>query len=63
MSRHVRLAEGLRRKNVWVAVKVQKPDVSKQVEWDLAGYRATMWIYEKFLFDMPIYFLAGKCRK
>ena len=44
----------------WVAVKIQKPDVSKQVEWDLAGYRAMMWIYEKFLFDMPIYFLAGE---
>jgi aarF domain-containing kinase len=31
----------------WVAVKVQKPDVSKQVEWDLAAYRAIMWMYEK----------------
>jgi aarF domain-containing kinase len=31
----------------WVAVKVQKPAVSQQVEWDLAAYRAMMWMYEK----------------
>lgn len=43
----------------WVAVKVQKPAVSKQVEWDLAAYRAVMWIYENYLFDMPVYFLVG----
>ena len=43
----------------WVAVKVQKPDVTKQVEWDLAAYRAVMWIYENYLFDMPIYFVVG----
>lgn len=43
----------------WVAVKVQKPAVSKQVEWDLAANRAVMWMYENFLFDMPIYFVAG----
>ncbi|KAH9927391.1 atypical/ABC1/ABC1-B protein kinase [Amylocystis lapponica] len=40
----------------WVAVKVQKPDVSKQVEWDLGAYRLVMWIYEKYLFDLPVYF-------
>ena len=45
----------------WVAVKVQKPAVSKQVEWDLLGYRGVMWLYENFLFDMPVYFLAGTC--
>lgn len=33
--------------DTWVAVKVQKPAVSKQVEWDLAAYRALMWVYEK----------------
>ncbi|KAF7800085.1 hypothetical protein EIP86_011328 [Pleurotus ostreatoroseus] len=42
----------------WVAVKVQKPAVSKQVEWDLAAYRAVMWLYENYLFDMPVYFVA-----
>ncbi|TFY56522.1 hypothetical protein EVJ58_g7590 [Rhodofomes roseus] len=40
----------------WVAVKVQKPDVSRQVEWDLGAYRIVMWIYEKYIFDMPVYF-------
>ncbi|KZT04793.1 ABC1-domain-containing protein [Laetiporus sulphureus 93-53] len=40
----------------WVAVKIQKPEVSKQVEWDLGAFRAVMWIYEKYLFDMPVYF-------
>ncbi|KAH9914834.1 ABC1-domain-containing protein [Fomitopsis serialis] len=40
----------------WVAVKVQKPDVSQQVEWDLGAYRIVMWIYEKYIFDMPVYF-------
>ncbi|KAH7909013.1 ABC1 family-domain-containing protein [Hygrophoropsis aurantiaca] len=40
----------------WVAVKVQKPDVGKQMEWDLAAYRAVMWMFEKWVFDMPVYF-------
>ncbi|KZT69737.1 ABC1-domain-containing protein [Daedalea quercina L-15889] len=40
----------------WVAVKIQKPDVGKQVEWDLGAYRIVMWIYEKYIFDMPVYF-------
>lgn len=31
----------------WVAVKIQKPAVSKQVEWDLTAYKAMMWMYEK----------------
>ncbi|GJJ13497.1 hypothetical protein Clacol_007751 [Clathrus columnatus] len=44
--------------DVWVAVKVQKPAVSKQVNWDLAAYRVLMWIYENWVFDMPIYFLV-----
>ncbi|KAF8509996.1 ABC1 family-domain-containing protein [Hysterangium stoloniferum] len=41
----------------WVAVKVQKPAVSKQVDWDLGAYRIVMWIYEQ-IFDMPVYFLV-----
>ena len=43
----------------WVAVKVQKPDVSKQVEFDLAAYRAVMWMYENWAFDLPVYFVVG----
>ncbi len=43
----------------WVAVKVQKPAVSKQVEWDLGAFRVVMWLYENYLFDMPAYFIVG----
>ncbi|KAF8586439.1 ABC1-domain-containing protein [Ramaria rubella] len=43
----------------WVAVKVQKPAVSMQVDWDLATYRAMMWMYENWFFDMPVYFLVA----
>jgi aarF domain-containing kinase len=42
-----------------VAVKIQKPALAKQVEWDLGAYRLVMWIYENYLFDMPVYFLVG----
>lgn len=44
----------------WVAVKIQKPDVNKQVEWDLGAFRIVMWIYEKYIFDMPVYFVVGE---
>lgn len=44
----------------WVAVKIQKPDVSKQVNWDLGAYRAVMWLYEKYIFNMPVYFAVGE---
>ncbi|KAG6879184.1 hypothetical protein C0992_004542 [Termitomyces sp. T32_za158] len=37
----------------WVAVKVQKPDVAKQMEWDLGAYRAVMWMFENWAFDLP----------
>ena len=43
----------------WVAVKVQKPDVSKQVEWDLGAFRAVMWVYEHWLFHLPVCFASG----
>jgi aarF domain-containing kinase len=43
----------------WVAVKVQKPAVSAQVEWDLAAFKAVMWIYEHWLFDLPVTFMSG----
>jgi len=45
----------------WVAVKVQKPAVAKQMEPDLAAFRAVMWIYEHWVFDVPTYFVVGKC--
>ncbi|EIW66956.1 hypothetical protein TREMEDRAFT_34176 [Tremella mesenterica DSM 1558] len=35
-----------------VAVKVQKPAIEKQMEWDLMSYRSLMWLMEK-LFDLP----------
>ncbi|WRT68836.1 uncharacterized protein IL334_005817 [Kwoniella shivajii] len=40
-----------------VAVKVQKPAIEKQMEWDLFSYRSLMWACEK-VFDMPMYFVA-----
>ena len=46
-----------------VAVKIQKPAVGKQVEWDLGAYRLVMWLYENYLFDMPVYFLVGGLSK
>ncbi|ETW80565.1 hypothetical protein HETIRDRAFT_237669, partial [Heterobasidion irregulare TC 32-1] len=42
----------------WVAVKVQKPAVGKQMEPDLAAFRAVMWMYEHWLFDLPVYFMV-----
>ncbi len=35
-----------------VAVKVQKPAIEKQMDWDLFSYRSLMWLAER-LFDMP----------
>jgi aarF domain-containing kinase len=43
----------------WVAVKIQKPDVSKQMEWDLGAYRIVMWLFENVAFDLPVYFVVG----
>ena len=45
----------------WVAVKIQKPDVAKQMEWDLAAYRFVMWAFENLAFDLPVYFVVGAC--
>ncbi|KAF6756514.1 ABC1 family-domain-containing protein [Ephemerocybe angulata] len=42
----------------WVAVKVQKPDVGVQMEWDLGAYRAVMWMFENWAFDLPVYFIV-----
>ncbi|SRR6266550_3750062 len=43
----------------WVAVKVQKPSVAKQMEWDLAAFRIVMWMFEHWAFDLPAYFVVG----
>ncbi|GJE91340.1 ABC1 kinase family protein [Phanerochaete sordida] len=40
-----------------VAVKIQKPALAKQVDWDLAAYRLVMWAYEKY-FELKVYFLV-----
>lgn len=42
----------------WVAVKIQKPAVGKQMEWDLAAYRFVMWMFENWAFDLPVYFVV-----
>lgn len=39
-----------------VAIKVQKPEIQKQVDWDLWAYRQLVWIYERYVFDIPMYF-------
>ncbi|KAH9481461.1 ABC1 family protein lscO [Psilocybe cubensis] len=46
----------LEKEERWVAVKVQKPDVAKQMVWDLGAYRAVMWMFENWAFDLPVYF-------
>lgn len=42
-----------------VAVKVQKPEIQKQVDWDLWAYRLLVWVYEKYVFDIPMYFTVN----
>jgi aarF domain-containing kinase len=44
----------------WVAVKIQKPEVGKQVNLDLAMFRLVMWAYENLLFDVKAYFIVGQ---
>ncbi|KAI8147616.1 ABC1 family-domain-containing protein [Fennellomyces sp. T-0311] len=36
-----------------VAVKIQKPAILKQMEFDLMAFRVLLWVYEK-LFDLPM---------
>ncbi|KAK9459626.1 ABC1 family-domain-containing protein [Lipomyces oligophaga] len=40
----------------WVAVKIQHPSIQKQMSWDLGAYRMIMYIYDRFVFDIPVYF-------
>ena len=44
----------------WVAVKIQKPEVGKQVTLDLAMFRFVMWAYENLVFDVKAYFVVGE---
>ena len=48
---HARLPSGER-----VAVKIQKPEIAKQVDWDLGAYRLLMFVYDRYLFKVPVYF-------
>ncbi|KAM0752758.1 ABC1-domain-containing protein [Meredithblackwellia eburnea MCA 4105] len=41
----------------WVAVKVRKPSVQLQIEWDLFAYRTLLQCYE-YLFDLPVSFVS-----
>ncbi|ORY56562.1 ABC1 family-domain-containing protein [Leucosporidium creatinivorum] len=41
----------------YVAVKIRKPEVPIQVEWDLFSYRSLMYLQEA-LFDLPVAFIA-----
>ncbi|GAA5868128.1 hypothetical protein JCM3774_001029 [Rhodotorula dairenensis] len=41
----------------WVAVKIRKAAVPKQMEWDLFCYRVLLWSYEK-IFDLPVAFVS-----
>lgn len=43
----------------WVAVKVQKPAITKQVELDLGSFAVVMWMYEHWIFNVPTYFIVG----
>ncbi|KAJ3259101.1 hypothetical protein HK103_002988 [Boothiomyces macroporosus] len=40
-----------------VAVKVQKPEIQKQIYWDMICYRVVIYALEK-LFDLPLYWSA-----
>jgi aarF domain-containing kinase len=50
---------GAKEEERWVAVKIQKPDVGRQVEWDLGAFRIVMWMFEHWVFDLPTYFVVG----
>ena len=43
----------------WVAAKVQKLDVTKQIEWDLGAFNLVMLVLENWMFDLPVYFAVG----
>lgn len=41
-----------------VAVKIQHADIPKSTFWDLSTYKALVWIYDKYIFKMPMYFVG-----
>jgi aarF domain-containing kinase len=45
-------SDGKRKWEETVAVKVQKPAIRKQMEWDLWSYRTLMYLSER-IFNMP----------
>lgn len=45
-----------------VAVKVQKPLLRRQMEWDLAAYKVIMYAFEK-LFDLPLMWAVDYTQK
>ncbi|KAL4970146.1 ABC1 kinase family protein [Aspergillus stella-maris] len=47
-----RLADGRE-----VAIKIQKREIARQIEWDLWAFKVVTWIYSK-VFDIPFYSLV-----
>ncbi|KAK1758461.1 ABC1 family-domain-containing protein [Echria macrotheca] len=47
-----RLADGRE-----VAVKIQKPEIKKQIGWDLWAFKTVSWVYS-WWFDLPLYSLV-----
>jgi len=47
----------LKRSGQLVAVKVQRPEIVKQMEWDLFSYKALMYCYD-YLFEIPCSWMA-----
>jgi aarF domain-containing kinase len=45
-----------------VAVKIQKPEIEKQIFWDMLGYRIVLLAFEK-VFDLPLYWTADYIEK
>jgi aarF domain-containing kinase len=41
-----------------VAVKVQHAELEKQIWWDLQAYKGVMYIFDRYLFNFPLYFIA-----
>ncbi|KAK3393129.1 ABC1 family-domain-containing protein [Podospora didyma] len=37
-----------------VAIKIQKPEIAKQIGWDLWSFKVVTWVYTKW-FDLPLY--------
>ncbi|KAF8424295.1 ABC1 domain protein [Tirmania nivea] len=42
----------------WVAVKIQKPGISRQVGWDLAVFKFAMMVFSERMFGLPLGFLV-----